>query len=148
MNWLVNKYNNCWDLCVNYYHVDPVIFLVLYIVKSVIFWWLTAVILKRALKRQWDGLALLVTVNAAVDVVPWVYVWIWGDNHPWWYQYMVYFIGGWGFVGVYLDIRRKTKKQNALQQQAARDADGKPTEAPPQGESGKEADGDKDSSGS
>ncbi|MDO5297495.1 MAG: hypothetical protein Q4F00_12875 [bacterium] len=116
MNWLVEKYNNCWDLCVNTYHVDPVIFLVLYVVKSVIFWWLTAVILKRALKRQWEGLALLVTINAAVDVVPWVYVWIWGDNHPWWYQYMVYIIGGWGFVGVYLDIRRKTKKQDSLPQ--------------------------------
>ena len=125
MNWLVNKYNTCWDLCVNYYHVDPVIFLVLYIVKSVIFWWLTAVILKRALKRQWDGLALLVTVNAAVDVVPWVYVWIWGDNHPWWYQYMVYFVGGWGFVGVYLDIRRKTKKRDAqlLQENSAASAE-------------------------
>lgn len=115
MNYFVDKYNYFWDACVNYYHVDPIIFLVMYIVKSIIFWWLMTVILRRALRRQWDGLFFLITINAIVDVVPWVYVWIFGDNHPWWYQYMVYIVGGWGFIGIFLDIHRKRKKQEAEQ---------------------------------
>lgn len=120
MNWLSEKFTFLWNQCVVFYHVDPVIFLVTYIIKNIIFWWLTAYIVRRIIRRQWDGLALLVTINALVDVIPWVYVWIWGDNHPWWYPYMVYAIGGWSFVGIYLDAKQKTKKrEQELAQQRA-----------------------------
>ncbi|MBQ7529020.1 hypothetical protein IJT10_03850, partial [bacterium] len=87
-----------WNLCVNYYEVNPVIFITMYSIKSIIFWWTILAIVKRALKREWGKIPALVILNVSTNVSPWVYIWIFGKNLPFWYKYMVYFIGGWAVV--------------------------------------------------
>lgn len=96
-----------WDLLQNYYKINPYIFLITYVVKNIVFWWLVAVIVMRIRKRDWNSVTVLIPLNAAIDVLPWVYVWIWGENEPWWYPYMVIFIGAWGFVCLLWHIWQK-----------------------------------------
>lgn len=98
-----------WDLVINYYQVNPFIFVGMYSVKSVIFWWTVILIVQRALKRQWDSLPGLVLLNVSTNVSPWVYVWVCGKNQPFWYPYMVYFVGGWGVCYLAWDVNRRLK---------------------------------------
>lgn len=93
----------------NYYKVNPWIFMIMYSVKSVIFWWTVALIIKNIIRRNWNVISGLVLLNVSTNVSPWVYVWICGENHPWWYSYMVYFVGGWGLCYLAWDIRRRLK---------------------------------------
>ncbi len=83
--------------------------MIMYSVKSVIFWWTVALIIKNIVRRNWDVISGLVLLNVSTNVSPWVYVWICGENHPWWYPYMVYFVGGWGLCYLAWDIRRRLK---------------------------------------
>lgn len=96
-----------WDLLINYYQVNPFIFIAMYSIKSVIFWWTVILIVKRAIQRKWDSLPPLVLLNVSTNVSPWVYVWICGRNQPFWYPYMVYFVGGWGLCYLTWEVRRR-----------------------------------------
>ncbi len=120
MDWISAQFTYYWDMCVNYYHVNPYIFITMYAVKSVIFWWTIALIVKRALRREWGRLTGLFLLNVSTNVSPWVYVWICGDNHPWWYEYMMYFVGGWGAVALAFDVRRRLR---------AKEGEGQPVSA-------------------
>ncbi len=138
MEWLSQKFQEYWYLCVNYYHVDPVIFLTMYVTKSIIFFWLLAVIVKRVMRRQWNSLVWLVLLNICIDVAPWVYVWICGDNQPWWYPYMVYCVAGWGLVALFFDVKRRLR-ESAARESAKADGNAasevtppEPTSSPPE----------------
>ena len=102
-----------WDLCVNHYKVNPYIFISMYSVKSVIFWWTMIIIGKNIIKRNWNVLPGWVMLNVSTNVSPWVYIWIYGENLPFWYSYMVYFIGGWAICYLLWDIYRRIKALDA-----------------------------------
>ena len=94
MDFISNFVAYWWDLCINYYKVNPVIFITMYSIKSVIFWWTIIYIVKLALAKKWNVIPGWVFLNVSTNVSPWVYIWIFGDHLPFWYSYMVYFIGG------------------------------------------------------
>lgn len=121
INYLAQTWNYWWDLCLNYYQVNPFIFIAMYSTKSVIFWWTIALIVKHCFKREWNSLPPLVLLNVTTNVSPWVYIWICGRNQPWWYPYMVYFVGGWGCCYLAWEIRRRL--QEAKQEDQAKGAE-------------------------
>lgn len=115
-----------WDLCLNYYKVNPVIFITMYSIKSVIFWWTIIYIVKLALAKKWNTIPGWVFLNVSTNVSPWVYIWICGENLPFWYSYMVYFIGGWAICYLIWDVRRRLReheKEEDIVEQVADNVD-------------------------
>lgn len=110
MSWALDQWAFWWDQLLNHYRVNPFIFVVMYGIKSVIFWYLVFVIVLKARRRQWDSLPGLILLNVTVNISPWVYVWLYGRNLPGWYPYMVYWLAGWGLVALTLEVRRKLRQ--------------------------------------
>ena len=92
----------------------------MYSIKSVIFWWTIIYIVKLALAKKWNTIPGWVFLNVSTNVSPWVYIWICGENLPFWYSYMVYFIGGWAICYLIWDVRRRLREheqgENAAEQ--------------------------------
>ena len=103
-----------WNLCTDYYRVNPVLFITMYSIKSVIFWWTIIYIVKLVLQKKWNSIPFWVFLNVSTNVSPWVYIWICGENLPFRYSYMVYFVGGWALCYLVWDVRRRLKEQAAL----------------------------------
>ena len=118
MDFITDFIAHWWDLCINYYKVNPVIFISMYSVKSVIFWWTIIYIVKLAINRKWNSIPGWVFVNVSTNVSPWVYIWIYGENLPFWYSYMVYFIGGWAICYLICDVRRRVLEHEKHQKEA------------------------------
>lgn len=106
MEWLKDK----WYLCVDYYHVDPIIFLSLYIPKSFIYWWTIFRIVACLRSRQNHRVPALVVLNVTTNISPWVYVYVFGDNLPWWYP--LWFVAVLGLTLIYLG---RTVRKRMLQ---------------------------------
>lgn len=129
MDFITDFIAHWWDLCINYYKVNPVIFISMYSVKSVIFWWTIIYIVKLAINRKWNSIPGWVFVNVSTNVSPWIYIWIYGENLPFWYSYMVYFIGGWAICYLIWDVRRRVLEHEKQQKEATAKADGTVSEA-------------------
>jgi len=106
----MSQWNYWWDQLLYHYQVNPLVFVVMYACKSVVFWWLVIRIVLEARRRHWEPIPGLILSNVAVNVSPWVYVWIFGRNLPAWYPYMVYFLAGWGLVYLVMHVRKKLRQ--------------------------------------
>ncbi len=107
---LVGLWTYWWDQLLNYYRVNPLVFVVMYSAKSVVFWWTVVLIVQRARRRDWDSLPGLVLLNVSTNVSPWVYVWFCGRNLPGWYPYMVYALAAYGLGWLVWYVRRKLRQ--------------------------------------
>jgi len=109
------------DLALNTYHVDPVIFLIIYIVSVPICYYCLFVISKKIWKlKETHKLAgktiiknkkiinLLIIYQGAL-LAPYLYVLIWGDNLPWWVWFLLLSVILFSSYFFFLRIR----KQNA-----------------------------------
>lgn len=110
LTWAADQWAFWWDQLLNHYRVNPLIFVVMYSVKSVIYWYTVFLIVQRVRRRDWDSLPGLILLNVTTNVSPWVYVWAFGRNLPAWYPYMVYWMAGWGVVYLVLQVRKKLRQ--------------------------------------
>lgn len=110
LTWAADQWAFWWDQLLNHYGVNPLIFVVMYSVKSVIYWYTVFLIVQRVRRRDWDSLPGLILLNVTTNVAPWVYVWAFGRNLPGWYPYMVYWMAGWGLVYLVLQVRKKLRQ--------------------------------------
>ena len=94
----------------NYHRVNPLVFLSLYAVKTVTFWWFVVLIVQRARQRRWDSIPGLVLATMAFNVLPWLYVWLCGENLPRWYPLVVYYFGGYGLIYLAWYVRKKLRE--------------------------------------
>lgn len=122
MDYISNLAVQLWDSCINYYKVNPVIFLTVYTVKTFLWGWTLIIIVKKAIKREWNTLPGLVILNVSINISPWVYVWVCGENLPFWYSYMVYFVGGWALCYLLWDVWRRVKEHDRKERNEAGEA--------------------------
>jgi len=99
-----------WDQLLNHYQVNPLVFIVMYSAKSVVYWWTVVLIVQRARRRDWDSLPGLVLLNVSTNVSPWAYVGLCGRNLPGWYPYMVYALAAYGLAWLVWYVRRKLRQ--------------------------------------
>lgn len=96
-----------WNLLVDHYQVNPLVFGAMYGVKTVALGWLLVLIVRRARRQRWDALPVLLVASLGFNVSPWVYVWLFGRNLPDWYPWIVYGLAGWGLIALVLHVRRR-----------------------------------------
>ncbi len=72
-----------WDKALNY-NVNPAIFVGLLLITFVPYYWSWYLILRKATRREWFGFSEAVIINRLIWAPPWVYVYVAGDNYPWW----------------------------------------------------------------
>ncbi len=98
-----------WNLSIDYYHVNPIIFLSLYIPKSFIYWWTIFRIVGCLRRKETHKVPGLVLLNVTTNISPWVYIYICGDNLPWYYP--LWFVAV--IVFTFWFLRRNVKKKLA-----------------------------------
>lgn len=77
---MISRY---WDKALSY-NVNPAVFVGLLLITFVPYYWSWFLIVRKATRRQWFGFSEAVVINRLIWAPPWVYVYIAGDNYPWW----------------------------------------------------------------
>jgi hypothetical protein len=100
----------CWNHLTHYYQVDPLVFVALYALKSVVFFWTLARIVALVRRRCFQPIPALALLNLSSTLSPWTYVWLCGRNLPEWYTawlgVVLVFGLGWLVWSVCLQLRR------------------------------------------
>lgn len=91
----------------DYYHVNPVIFLSLYVPKSFIYWWTIFRILAHLRKGETGRVPALILLNVTTNLSPWLYVYFCGDNLPWFYPLWFVAMIGFAFFVLYRTVKKK-----------------------------------------
>jgi hypothetical protein len=107
VHFLLSRLGEIMDLARTRYNVNPVVFLVLYIVPGP-FWYYTVFRTIRAIaKKNTKELMLWAMICLVLTVEPYLYVLIFGRNMPWW----IYIIIGLLVAqGIFTLVRRLVKK--------------------------------------
>jgi hypothetical protein len=107
IHFVLSKIGEIMDLARTRYHVNPVIFLILYVVPGP-FWYYSIYRTIRAIAKKNSGeLMLWAMICLVLTVEPYVYVLIFGRNMPWW----IYIIIGLLVAqGIFTLVRRLVKK--------------------------------------
>jgi hypothetical protein len=107
VSFVLSKIGGIMDIARTRYNVNPVIFLILYVVPGP-FWYYTIFRTIRAIARKDSSQAMLWGMICLVlTVEPYVYVLIFGRNMPWWI-YII--IGVLVAQGIFTLVRRLVKK--------------------------------------
>lgn len=72
-----------WDKALSY-NVNPAIFVGLLLITFVPYYWSWYLVVRKATRREWFGFSEAVILNRLIWAPPWVYVYMIGDNYPWW----------------------------------------------------------------
>lgn len=115
VHFLLSKLGEIMEVARTRYNVNPVVFLVLYVVPGP-FWYYTVFRTIRAIaKRNTKELMLWAMICLVLTVEPYVYVLIFGRNMPWW----IYIIIGLLVAqGIFTLVRRLVKKPKPAQEAA------------------------------
>ena len=89
------------------YGVDPVAFLVIYLVSAPFFYFSIFRMVRALAKGLRNEVMLWSTVFLAATVAPFVYVLLFGRNLPWWVYVVIALLIG---QGVYSLVRKLTRK--------------------------------------
>lgn len=110
VSFVLSKMGGIMEIARTRYNVNPVIFLILYVVPGP-FWYYTIFRTIRAIARKDSSQAMLWGMICLVlTVEPYVYVLIFGRNMPWWI-YII--IGALVAQGIFTLVRRLVKKPAA-----------------------------------
>jgi hypothetical protein len=128
VRYVLGKAGEIMEIARTRYHVNPVVFLILYVVPAPL-WYYTVFRTIREIARKNTSKAMLWgTICLVVTVQPYLYVLIFGRNMPWWI-YII--IGVLVAQGVFTLVRRLVKKP--APEKTAEKAAEKPAGDPPSG---------------
>lgn len=87
--------------------VDPYVFLGIYLAKSVVYYYTVYRVVSAVRRRHWETVPFWVLVNVTTNLSPWVYVYIYGRNLPWWFH--LCFLSVLVYTAIFLgwEIRRR-----------------------------------------
>lgn len=77
----------CWNHLTHHHQVDPLVFGVLYALKSVVFCWTLARIVLAVRQGCYQRIPWWALLNLSSTLSPWTYVWVFGRNLPEWYPF-------------------------------------------------------------
>jgi hypothetical protein len=91
----------------DYYKVNPVVFLVIYIVCTPIFYYSLFRTLRALAKKLGKEVMLWSAIFLCVNVAPFLYVLLFGRNIPWWVYVIIAILIGQGVLSLLLKLRKK-----------------------------------------
>lgn len=93
------------------YSVDPVVFIVIYLVSAPFFYYSIFRMVRALARRQQQGIIAWSMVFLGATAAPFLYVLFFGRNLPWWVYVVIGLLIG---QGVYSLVRRLRKKPAAV----------------------------------
>ncbi|MGO9307451.1 MAG: hypothetical protein ACLQDL_00335 [Spirochaetia bacterium] len=90
------------------YGVDPVAFIVIYLVCVPFFYYSIFRMVRALARRRQQEILVWSTIFLSATAAPFLYVLVFGRNMPWWVYVVIALLIG---QGVYSLVRRLTKKQ-------------------------------------
>ena len=72
--------------CVAYHKVDPGIFVGLYLAKSVVYYYFLYRVVRSIQRRHWAPVPSWILICVLVNMAPWIYVYLFGENLPGWFH--------------------------------------------------------------
>ena len=132
VHFLLSKLREIMEMARTRYNVNPVVFLILYVVPGP-FWYYTVFRTIRAIaKKNTKELMLWAMICLVLTVEPYVYVLIFGRNMPWWIYIIIGLLVAQGiFTLVRKLVKRPAKNDAALPAAADPGAQGSAAAAPP-----------------
>ena len=99
--------------CVADYGVDPTIFVGLYLAKSVVYYYALYKVVRAIIRKQWGRLPSLITLAIGVNLIPFVYVYAFGHNLPWWFHALFLCVISYTTVLLGWEIKRRLRRPAA-----------------------------------
>ena len=88
------------------YHVDPRVFLVIYLVSVPVFYYSLVRTIRALARRQGNDVVRWSAMLLCAIVAPFVYVLMFGRNLPWWVYGIIVVLVGQGVCSLTLKLRR------------------------------------------
>jgi hypothetical protein len=93
------------------YNVNPIIFLVIYLVCTPIFYYSLFRTLRALAKKLGNEVMLWSTIFLCTNVAPFIYVLIFGRNIPWWVYGIIALLIGQGVLSLVMKLRRTNQAE-------------------------------------
>jgi hypothetical protein len=89
------------------YGVNPIIFLIIYLICVPIFYYSLFRTLQALAKRVGKEIILWSAIFLSVNVAPFIYVIIFGQNIPWWVYIIITILIGQAVISLIMKLKRK-----------------------------------------
>ena len=106
IDYIISKIGKLAQTARDNYGVDPVVFLVIYLVCTPIFYYSLFRTLRALAKKLGNEVMLWSTIFLCTNVAPFVYVVIFGRNIPWWVYGIIALLVGQGVFSLFRKLRR------------------------------------------
>ena len=104
--YIISKLQELMRVARDNYGVNPVVFLVIYLACAPIFYYSLFRTLRAFAKKLLNESMLWSTIFLCANVAPFLYVFIFGRNIPWWVYVIIVLLVGQGIVSLVLKLRR------------------------------------------
>lgn len=112
MQYILSKIEALMQTARDEYAVDPIVFLVIYLI-AVPFFYYSLIRLMRALaKRLTDEIAVWSAVFMGAVAAPFIYVLLFGRNLPWWVYGVIFLLIGQGVFSLVRKLRGKAANKS------------------------------------
>ena len=106
MEYVISKIEEFIQAARDNYSVNPIVFLVIYLVCVPIFYYSLFRTFRALAKRHGNEVMLWSAVFLSANVAPFIYVLIFGRNIPWWVYGVIAVLIGQGVLSLIIKLRR------------------------------------------
>ncbi len=112
--YLIPKINEISTMARENYGVNPTIFIIIYLVSVPIFYYSLFRTLRAITKNLGREIMFWSAIFLCVNITPFIYVFIFGRNIPWWVYVIIVILIGQGVLSLILKIRKKPETETKI----------------------------------
>ena len=105
--YLISQINEIFKIARDNYGVNPVIFIIIYLVTVPIFYYSLFRTLQALAKKLGNKIMLWSAIFLCANIAPFLYVLLFGRNIPWWVYGMIAILIGQGVFSLLWKLRKK-----------------------------------------
>jgi hypothetical protein len=107
--YIISKINEISAMARDYYHINPTIFIIIYLVSVPLFYYSLFRTIWALTKKLGNEIMLWSAIFLCANIAPFLYVFIFGRNIPWWVYGIIAILIGLGVMSLILKVRKKIK---------------------------------------
>ncbi len=107
VEYIISKIGDLSKIARDRYHVNPILFILIYLVSVPIFYYSLFRTLRALAKKLGNEIMLWGAIFLCANIAPFLYVLIFGRNIPWWVYGMMAILIGQGVYALVLKFRKK-----------------------------------------
>jgi hypothetical protein len=105
--YIISKINEISVMARVYYHVNPTIFIIIYLVSVPLFYYSLFRTLRALTRKLGNEIMLWSAIFLCANIAPFLYVFIFGRNIPWWVFGIIAILIGQGVASLILKVQKK-----------------------------------------